>query len=231
MNERYVEAVTRYMIRQFYIEGGFKKTKYYTKDMICIAPRIRENQVCRILDCGCRLCFNRQDAAFVAGSYQLVRMTDGGGKTRTLCRYSGLLQCLEGRLRLTMLHISEEPGLVFRLTDVGERTFFLSEEEVLYLESGHNRVFWHTEKETVEVTGTLLGAEGGLPDAFVRIHKSFIVNSLHVKKISRCCVELSNGECLQIPVKKYTDVRRELIGKRELRGGPGGFEKREELYG
>ncbi len=231
MNGRYVEAVTKYMIKQFYMEGGFKKTKYYTKDMICIAPRNQENKTCRILHCDCRLCFNRQDAASVAGSYQLIRATDDGKKTRTLCRYSGLLQCQGGKIRLTMLHISEEPGTVFHLTDVVERTFFLSEEEVLYLESGHNRVFWHTQKETVEVTGTLLSTEGGLPSAFVRIHKSFIVNSLHVKKINRCYVELTNGECLQIPVKKYTDVRRELIGKRDVQGGPGGFEKREELYG
>ena len=136
--------------------------------------------------------------------------------------YSALLQYRSGTPRLTMLHISEEPGRVFSLTDVVEHTYFLGEEEILYLESGHNRVFWHTGKETVEVTGTLLHTESRLPDSFVRIHKSFIVNSLHVARINRCYAELSNGERLQIPVKRYTDVRRKLIVKRENAGKAGG---------
>lgn len=67
----------------------------------------------------------------------------------------------------------------------------------------------------MEVSGTLLNTESRLPDTFVRIHKSFIVNSLHVERINRCYAELSNGERLQIPVKKYTDVRRKLIVRRE----------------
>ena len=139
-----------------------------------------------------------------------------------MCRYSAILQYVAGTPRLTMLHISEEPGRVFCLTDVMEHTYFLGEEEILYLESGHNRVFWHTGKETVEVTGTLLDTESRLPDSFVRIHKSFIVNSLHVAGINRCYAELSNGERLQIPVKRYTDVRRRLIVKRESAEYTGG---------
>lgn len=135
-----------------------------------------------------------------------------------MCRYSALLQYRSGTLKLTMLHISEEQGKVFRLTDVVEHTYFLGEGQILYLESGHNRVFWHTQRETVEVPGTLLHTEGRLPDTFVRIHKCFIVNSLHVERISRCYAELSNGERLQIPVKRYTDVRRKLIVKRESMG-------------
>lgn len=213
MNERYVCAVVRYMIGLFYMGDRFREAKYYTENMVCIAPQLQGRKVCRIVHCGCRLCLNGQSAASVVGSYQLVCSADDR-KTRTLCCYSALLQFVEGTPRLTMLHISEEQGMVFHLTDVVEHTYFLGEEEILYLESGHNRVFWHTRKETVEVTGTLLHTESRLPDTFVRIHKSFIVNSLHVEKINRCYAELSNGERLQIPVKRYTDVRKKLIVKR-----------------
>lgn len=215
MDERYVCAVARYMIGLFYRGDRFKKAKYYTEDMVCIAPRPQEKGNCRILHRGCRICLNRPDAASVVGSYQLVCSEDNGRRGVSMCRYSALLQYVSGIPRLTMLHISEEPGKVFRLTDVVEQTYFLDEEEILYLESGHNRVFWHTGKKTVEVTGSLLHTESRLPDTFVRIHKSFIVNSLHVERINRCYAELSNGERLQIPVKKYTDVRKELIVKRE----------------
>lgn len=222
MNERYVCAVARYMIGLFYMGDRFRKAKYYTENMVCIVPDHQGKDNCRILHRGCRTCMNGVDAASVVGSYQLVSSTDNGGSTMSLCRYSALLQYVSGTLRLTMLHISEEPGKIFHLTDVVEQTYFLGEKEILYLESGHNRVFWHTGKKTVEVTGTLLHTESRLPDTFVRIHKSFIVNSLHVEKINRCYAELSNGERLQIPVKRYTEVRRKLIIKRENAGHTGG---------
>lgn len=222
VNERYACAIVRYMIGLFYRGDRFRKAKYYIENMVCIAPGPPAKSNCHILHRGCRICLNGADAVSVVGSYQLVRSTGSGERTVSLCRYSTLLQYMSGTPRLTMLHISEEQGRVFRLTDVEENTYFLGEEEILYLESGHNRVFWHTGKETVEVTGTLLHTESRLPDSFVRIHKSFIVNSLHVARINRCYAELSNGERLQIPVKRYTDVRRELIVKRESTGYTGG---------
>lgn len=218
MDERYICAVARYMIGLFYSGEKFRKAKYYAEDMVCIAPGMQERSNCSILHRGCRICLNGPDAASVVGSYRLVCSMSSGERRLFLCRYSALLQYRAGTPRLTMLHISEEPGKVFRLTDVVEHTYFLGEGQILYLESGHNRVFWHTQKETVEVSGTLLHTEGRLPDTFVRIHKCFIVNSLHVERISRCYAELSNGERLQIPVKKYTDVRRKLIIKREDMG-------------
>lgn len=221
MDERYACAVARYMIELFYMGDSFRKAKYYTENMVCIAPRTKRESSCRILHGECRICLNRPDASSVVGSYRLICSADGGGNAVSQYRYSALLQDVSGMLRLTMLHISEGQGEVFRLTDVVEHTYFLGEEEVLYLESGHNRVFWHTGKETVEVTGTLLHTESRLPDSFVRIHKSFIVNSLHVERINRCYAELSNGERLQIPVKRYTDVRRKLIVKRESAGYTG----------
>lgn len=215
MDEGYVTDVTRHMIGLFYKGSSFKRAEHYTKDMICIAPKLQGRKVCCVVHSASRLCLNQPDTAFVAGSYHLVCAVESGRKSMKRCYYSALLQDLDGTVKLTMLHISEEPGMIFRLTDVVERTHFLTEAEILYLESGHNRVFWHTWKEAVEVSGTLLRAEGELPDTFVRIHKSFIVNSLYVEKIDRCFAELSNGERLQIPVKKYTDVRKKLIVKRE----------------
>lgn len=215
MDEAYVADVTRHMIGLFYKGNCFKNAEFYTRNMVCIAPKLHGRRTCCILHCASKICLNQPSVAFVVGNYQLVATAESGRKGMTLCHYSAMLQDFDGSVKLTMLHISEEAGTLFRLTDVVERTHFLTEAEILYLESGYNRVFWHTWKEAVEVAGTLLHAEGGLPDTFVRIHKSFIVNSLYVKKIDRCYAELVNGERLQIPVKKYTDIRKELIDRKE----------------
>ncbi len=221
VNERYACAVVRYMIDLFYTGDRFRKAKYYTENMVCIAPRRGEGG-CRILHRGCRVCLNRQNVTSVVGSYQMICAAGDEKRKGAICRYSSVLENVAGTPRLTLLHISEEPGMVFRLTDVVEQTYFLGEEDILYLESGHNRVYWHTGRGTVEVAGTLTNTESGLPDTFVRIHKSFIVNSRHVETINRCYAELSNGERLQIPVKRYTDVRRKLIVRRESTRQSGG---------
>ncbi len=211
MNKGYITAVTKYMIELFYQGDKFQRAEYYTKDMLCIAPEKQGRENERILHFYGRPYFNRSDTVLVTGSYYLCYKTQYGKEMKVRCQYSTLFQYINGVIKMTMLHISEELGKVFQLTDVIERTYFLQEAEVLYLESGHNRVFWHTAKEVVEVAGSLINTECRLPNSFVRIHRSFIVNSMHVEKIERCHVELSNGDQLQIPVKKYTDVKKKLI--------------------
>jgi len=199
------------MIKLFYEGEKFRRAKYYKEGMVCIAPQVAGRTVGEIEHMDFNICFNKTDAAYITGGYRRRYRMDGGRMADTTCRYSALLQYLEKTIKLTALHITEEQGMVFCLTDVMERTYFLPQADVLYLESGHNRVFWHTGNGVVEVTGTLLGTEGGLPAPFLRIHRSYIVNSMHVEKIDRCYVELTNGECLQIPVKKYTGVRDKLL--------------------
>ncbi len=213
MKEENVTAVIRYMIRLFYEGDKFQKSKYYTNNMICLAPEMTGRTIEKITYRNNWICYNKTDAAFITGRYHLDYRTGNGRKAKVFCYYSALLQYLEETVKLTVLHISERPGMVFCLTDIKERNYFVPEADIFYLEAGHNRVYWHTGKGIIEVTGALLHTENSLPENFVRIHKSFIVNSLHVTKIARCFVELSNGENLQIPVKKYKDVKKTLLDR------------------
>lgn len=98
------------------------------------------------------------------------------------------------------------------LKDTRERVFNLHEQEILYLEAGHNHVFWHCENFTIETTGSMKKAEQCLSDVFFKIQRSYIINKEHISKMARCYVEMDNGEKLSVPVKKYCKVKQSLFG-------------------
>lgn len=209
--------LARHVIRLFYENGQVQKSRYCSKDMVCFVPNVGDRHDIRIFQFDCKVCMDRHDAWFLMGNCIVSYKTGDDREKSAKSRYSMLLQREAEGVFLTALHISEKHGEEFCLTDVMERTHYLHEADILYLESGHNRIYWHTGCQVIEVTGYLQHAETGLPENFIRIHKSFIVNLLHVEQIERCRLRLSNGEILQIPVKKYTEVRQKITaGKRGL---------------
>ena len=66
----------------------------------------------------------------------------------------------------------------------GEYRFFWPT-EVLYLEADKDYVQLYTSKEKVTWRTTLTEAGQGLDPVFLRVHRSYIVNTRHVKRVSR----------------------------------------------
>ena len=211
-----IAKIARTMIRLFYEGNQTQKSRYYAGDMVCVSPDITGRYESRISSPSCWVCMDRQDAVFLMGDCLVTYRTGNGCAKGAVCQYSMLLRKRDTGICLTALHISERTGKEFCLTDVMEHTYYLREADILYLESGHNRTYWHIGHKIIEVTGCLVHVEKELPDSFVRIHKSFIVNVIHVARIVRCSLELSNGDILQIPVKKYTEVRSRITEAKRL---------------
>lgn len=211
-----IAKIAKVVIRLFYEGGQLQESRYGIGDMVCISPDLTGRYESRIFQPSCRVCMDWQDAVFLMGDCLVTYRTGDGGKKGAVCQFSMLLQKRDRRVCLTALHISEQTGRKFCLTDIMEHTYYPREADILYLESGHNRTYWHTGHRVIEVTGCLSHAERELPDSFVRIHKSFIVNVMHVERIVRCSLELSNGEILQIPVKRYTEVRNRITAAKGL---------------
>ncbi len=80
--------------------------------------------------------------------------------------------------------------------------------DILYLESNLRRIILHTAKETAALYGKLDDISVKYP-AFVRIHKSFLVNRCHIRSISAGMVVLSNGDVLPVS-RKYANLLEEL---------------------
>ena len=101
-----------------------------------------------------------------------------------------------------------------KLTNQGIQ--YIDEKKLLYAEAYQGRVIWHLETgRNIESVDTLEHIQNEfLTEDFVKIHRSYIVNKLHVLKIERCKVQMKNGDILPIPCKKYTMVRQKLTDER-----------------
>jgi two-component system LytT family response regulator len=84
----------------------------------------------------------------------------------------------------------------------GDRTIFLTMEEVAWIEAAQNYVSVHVGRATHLLHVPLSTIEESLdPETFVRIHRSYIVNLHHVRQLwtlpnRQCVLELSSGERL-----------------------------------
>ena len=95
----------------------------------------------------------------------------------------------------------------------GEKTLYT--DNLIYIESRkHKCIFFYMEKEmtTYQMYGKLDEMEEELSSyGFLRIHKSFLVNLKHVKRISNYQAVLDCGEVLSVPRLKFAKVREAFV--------------------
>lgn len=95
----------------------------------------------------------------------------------------------------------------------GEKKLYT--DNLLYVESKkHKSVFYYQEEQLTkyQIYEKLDDIEKVLNGAgFLRIHKSYLVNMRHVRKISNYIAELSTGEELPIPRIRYQAVKQKFV--------------------
>lgn len=211
MNEEHLEyiRVAKKIMQTLYEGKGELLQKYYTEDTECVVPDFKESSKDRhqIVHKGYRLIYQRENIGIVTGSCYAMRGSGVWNGTMVL------LHTASG-IRIKHIHISEcAERKLFRIKDIREQIYHISEQEVLYLEAAGGHVVWHCNHFSVEVVGLLGNVEKTMPESFVRVHRGYIVNSNHIFLIARCYVQMDNGEKIQIPVKKYCEVKRTLERK------------------
>lgn len=211
--EELVEAA-RHIVEIYYGRNDFAKSRLFSKELLVIGNNVLKGEqarTCRVVHRHYRITFQDEQIAVAIGTFRLLPVSEAAMSRERMCIASMVLSCQENKIEAVMLHISEKvSGKKYRLEDAQEHCYLMDEMDVFYLEAGHNRTKWHCRDRMIETTGTLKSTEADLSESFVRIHRGFIVNRYHVRKIARCYVELDNGVQLQIPVKKYMAVKEQL---------------------
>lgn len=87
-----------------------------------------------------------------------------------------------------------------------EKTVFL--QDILYIESFSRKLSIHFAKDDAfEIYGKISDMEDRLSDkGFLRIHKSYLVNISHIKKVLNYEVYLSSGEILPASKERYPHI-------------------------
>lgn len=218
------------IVELFYRGEDFVRSRYYEEGIEYITPDFKSGKqsqgeikarrnafrgsICRVIHGAYRIVMRTSMAAVITGSYRVVKAAAEGGEAEEAMDITVVLRTDgPGQIKARHIHISQSDRKErqYCIRDTNEQTFIVREGELLYLEAGHNHVVWHCKNMTVETAGSLKEAECMLPEVFLRIHRGFIVNRNHVRRISRCYAEIDNGDIIQIPVKKYCEVRKMLL--------------------
>lgn len=67
-------------------------------------------------------------------------------------------------------------------------------DDIIYLESLSDYVKLHFNDQTLTTRETISSFEESLPETFIRIHRSYIVNQLHVRKFNTTSVKMNETE-------------------------------------
>lgn len=89
-------------------------------------------------------------------------------------------------------------------------------DDILYFESSLHTIVLHMMREQIPFRGTIRGVEEQLkPHGFFRIHKSFIVNLQHVRRLSSRSLCMVNGDELDISRARIQQLRSALMDEAE----------------
>lgn len=95
----------------------------------------------------------------------------------------------------------------------GEKNLYT--DNILYVESRkHKSIFYYMESSVVmyQIYDKLDAIEKRLSGyGFLRIHKSYLVNRKHIRKVSNYTVFLDTGEELSVPRPRYQDVKEAFV--------------------
>lgn len=115
------------------------------------------------------------------------------------------------------LYIKAEPPVQApRISLLGMDNVFyvITLSSVIWIESTpEHQCILHLRDRTLRARINLSSLEKQTEGFLIRVHSSYIVNPLDVKAVWRFKVELSDGTVLPIPEKKYTAVKKKLLGK------------------
>ena len=104
-------------------------------------------------------------------------------------------------------------GERLRFRGMGNNEYFILASMVVWGEScgnGQRSILHLLDGKTVEVTVSIREITAEHPDLFLRCHRSYLVNPLHVTCVDRFSVTMRDGAKLPVPEKSYTAFKRAL---------------------
>ncbi len=150
----------------------------------------------------------KRDVAVVTGQFRTAGKGGGSGAD-SHCTFIWSWSREEAKLlhvHISQVNLQEQAGrqLLFRGEDGS--SYYLSPNEILYVEARNIYCSVHCSSRVIPVSQSMKQVREILPEQFLKIHRSFIVNRRYVFRVYRYGLELVGGICLPVPEKQYMNV-------------------------
>ncbi len=153
-----------------------------------------------------------EDVKLISCSYYLLY--EGHISKKIKYKYHIIILVIkDAEIGYVQIHKVYDESKTYNIRASNENRYRLNEEEILYIESMHNKVVWHCFDKTIVCSDSLHNLEEKMSENFVRIQRGYLVNKNRVCCVRRCEVEMDNGDVLSIPTKKYIHMREKLLDK------------------
>lgn len=113
--------------------------------------------------------------------------------------------CREG-LRIYHIHASassSSPEPILSFTGQRSESYYIKPNDILYVEADNIYTSLICSTRTLKTRQSISAVKDILPDYFLQVHRSFLVNLHYTSGLRRYTLELTNGAQLPIPEKKY----------------------------
>ncbi|PHN08192.1 LytR/AlgR family response regulator transcription factor [Flavilitoribacter nigricans] len=146
-------------------------------------PHISGMALARILDERTRVIFTTAYSEYAVESYELTAV-DYLLKPITLERFAkAIRKVIQPAPAAAERHSLAKPQTI--MVKSGSKTYQLDPARIYYLEKDHNYMLYHLEEEKILARQSAAEALETLPENFLQIHKSYIVNRDHIQYFDR----------------------------------------------
>ena len=102
-------------------------------------------------------------------------------------------------------------GRQITVTDVNGAVRFIYLSEIMYVKAQRNDVTIVMTNEQTDVKVSISDFMKLADNKFLQVHRSYAVNTDFMSKLERYNITMKNGEQIPVPVKKYNEIRDEMI--------------------
>ena len=161
-----------------------------------------------------RTCLDKCPMYEIRGTFYWTLNHNGDWKVRyihlsdaaLLQRYNSCSECEKGQENYT----DRETEQLIYIKDNDGGDVFVNETELYYIEAMKGVLVFYLKNGTIHTRESMSNLERRLSGTFIRIHRSYIVNSKYILRIRRYQIFLKDGRELPVPEKKYNYVKERL---------------------
>lgn len=93
-----------------------------------------------------------------------------------------------------------------RFIGLNKEEYYIDINQILYIEAGHRQSKLQCVDRGISIRVPIGEVEGRLPEQFIRIHRSYIINLDYVLNVQYREINMYDGSVLPVPEKRYPQV-------------------------